>query len=323
MFALLFRFGVIPMTLFAGVFFPVESLPLVLRWLAYASPLWHGVELCRAATLGVAPRGRPGATSRYLLALVRRSGCGWPGRRFRQAASSGVSRWSPRCAAPAGRPSRAPAAGRASRGRAQRARALRHVGYWLVLVSGFFEPLLYLLSIGVGVGALVGDFPLADGRMVGYAAFVAPAMLAASAMNGALAETTFNFFCKMKYMKLYDAMLATPVRPIEIALGELIWAMVRGAVYSVAFLVVMVAMELTSRVAGAGRVPGDDAGGVRVRRARHGAVDVHARLAGLRLRDRRPSSRCSCSPGTFAPVQDYHWRCGAGRVSARSTTRST
>ncbi|MGI5214454.1 ABC transporter permease [Plantactinospora sp. CA-290183] len=53
--ALLFRFGVIPMTLFAGVFFPVESLPAVLRWLAYASPLWHAVDLCRAATLGVAP----------------------------------------------------------------------------------------------------------------------------------------------------------------------------------------------------------------------------------------------------------------------------
>jgi lipooligosaccharide transport system permease protein len=53
MFAVLFRFGIIPMTLFAGVFFPVDSLPLVARWLTYASPLWHGVELCRAATLGV------------------------------------------------------------------------------------------------------------------------------------------------------------------------------------------------------------------------------------------------------------------------------
>ena len=53
MFALLFRFVLIPMSLFAGVFFPVESLPTVVRWLAYASPLWHGVELCRAATLGV------------------------------------------------------------------------------------------------------------------------------------------------------------------------------------------------------------------------------------------------------------------------------
>jgi lipooligosaccharide transport system permease protein len=53
MFSLIFRFGVIPMTLFSGVFFPVSALPAVARWLAYASPLWHGVELCRAATLGV------------------------------------------------------------------------------------------------------------------------------------------------------------------------------------------------------------------------------------------------------------------------------
>ncbi|MFY1672557.1 ABC transporter permease [Plantactinospora sp. WMMB334] len=120
--------------------------------------------------------------------------------------------------------------------------------YWVVLISGFFEPLLYLLSIGVGVGALVGDLTLPGGTVVSYAAFVAPAMLAASAMSGALAETTFNFFGKMKYMKLYDGVLATPVQPFEIALGELSWAMFRGTLYSAAFLAVMVALDLTSAV---------------------------------------------------------------------------
>ncbi|SBT45793.1 lipooligosaccharide transport system permease protein [Micromonospora auratinigra] len=118
--------------------------------------------------------------------------------------------------------------------------------YWLVLLSGFLEPVFYLFSIGVGVGALVGDLPLPGGRLVPYAAFVAPAMLASSAMNGALAETTFNFFGKMKYMKLYDGVIATPVQPFEIALGELGWAMVRGGLYSAAFLAVMVAMDLTT-----------------------------------------------------------------------------
>ncbi|MEV8637115.1 ABC transporter permease [Streptosporangium sp. NPDC051023] len=117
--------------------------------------------------------------------------------------------------------------------------------YWLVLVSGFFEPVLYLLSIGVGVGALVGDLRLADGRVVEYAVFVAPAMLAVSAMSGALSETTFNFFFKMKYAKTFEAILATPVKPFEIALGELAWAMVRSSVYTGAFLVVMVALGLT------------------------------------------------------------------------------
>ena len=118
--------------------------------------------------------------------------------------------------------------------------------YWLVVMSGFFEPLLYLLSIGVGVGALVGDVRLDDGRMVSYASFVAPSMLAASAMSGALSESTFNFFGKMKFMKLYDAVLATPVRPMEIAFGELMWAMARGSLYSGAFLVIMAILGLTT-----------------------------------------------------------------------------
>ncbi|GAA5184680.1 ABC transporter permease [Rugosimonospora acidiphila] len=118
--------------------------------------------------------------------------------------------------------------------------------YWLVVISGFFEPLLYLLSIGVGVGGLVNGMALPDGRVVSYAVFVAPSMLASSAMAGALSETTFNFFGKMKYMKLYDGVLATPVRPMEVALGELAWAMVRGSLYSAAFLVIMVVMGLTS-----------------------------------------------------------------------------
>ncbi|GAA3097971.1 ABC transporter permease [Streptosporangium carneum] len=117
--------------------------------------------------------------------------------------------------------------------------------YWLVLVSGFFEPVLYLLSIGVGVGALVGDLRLPGGRVVEYAVFVAPAMLAVSAMSGALAETTFNLFFKMRYAKTFEAVLATPVRPLEIAVGELVWAMVRGSLYTAAFLVVMVALGLT------------------------------------------------------------------------------
>ncbi|GGT01030.1 transport permease protein [Planobispora rosea] len=118
--------------------------------------------------------------------------------------------------------------------------------YWLVLLSGFFEPVLYLLSIGVGVGALVGDLALPGGRVVEYAVFVAPAMLAVSAMSGALAETTFNFFFKMKYSKTFEAILATPVKPFEIAVGELAWALVRSAAYTGAFLVVMVALGLTS-----------------------------------------------------------------------------
>ncbi|HEY3010554.1 MAG TPA: ABC transporter permease [Micromonosporaceae bacterium] len=137
-------------------------------------------------------------------------------------------------------------AGRRSASVAERNVAALKSAYWIVLISGFFEPVLYLFSIGVGVGRLVGDMPLPDGRLVPYAEFVAPAMLASSAMSGALAETTFNFFGKMKYWKLYEGMLATPVRPFEIAFGELGWAMIRGSLYSAAFLSVMVTMDLTT-----------------------------------------------------------------------------
>ncbi|RSM68750.1 ABC transporter [Actinoplanes sp. ATCC 53533] len=137
-------------------------------------------------------------------------------------------------------------AGRRSASVVERNVASLQPSYWLVMASGFLEPVLYLFSIGIGVGSLVGDLTLPDGRVIDYAAFVAPAMLASSAMTGALAETTFNFFGKMKFMKLYDGMLATPVRPIEIAMGELAWAMIRGNIYAAAFLVVMVAMGLTT-----------------------------------------------------------------------------
>jgi lipooligosaccharide transport system permease protein len=116
--------------------------------------------------------------------------------------------------------------------------------YWLLIASGFFEPVLYLLSIGYGLGKWVNPIEF-GGHLVSYKAFVAPAMLASSAMAGALSETTFNFFGKMKFAKQYDAVLATPVRPMEIALGELWWAMARGAMYSAAFLVIMVGLDLT------------------------------------------------------------------------------
>jgi lipooligosaccharide transport system permease protein len=121
------------------------------------------------------------------------------------------------------------------------------VGYarmWPVLLTGVVEPFLYLLSIGLGVGALVGDVAYA-GRTVPYETFVASGMLATAAMNGAVFDTTFNFFIRLKYAKLYDAVLATPLEPRDVALGEVTWALLRGTFYSAAFLVTMAAFGLT------------------------------------------------------------------------------
>jgi lipooligosaccharide transport system permease protein len=127
--------------------------------------------------------------------------------------------------------------------------------YWWLVVSGFAEPILYLLAIGWGVGALVGDIELPDGRVVSYLTFLAPALLATAAMNGAIAESTMNFFAKMKFVKLYDSVLNTPVTPVEIAFGELGWAMIRGGMYTCAFLVVMVAMDLTTPMRAVAALP--------------------------------------------------------------------
>jgi len=112
---------------------------------------------------------------------------------------------------------------------------------WIFIVSGFFEPLFYLLSIGVGLSHLVGPIPV-DGRLVAYTAFVAPGLLASSAMNGAMIDSTFQVFMKLKIAKTYDAMLATPLAVGDIAVGELSWCVLRASLYSGAFLGIMSAL---------------------------------------------------------------------------------
>src|SRR5215475_13164031 len=103
------------------------------------------------------------------------------------------------------------------------ARAYRHT--WGMVLSGFFEPLFYLLSIGIGLGKLVGTVAGPGGQPVAFTSFVAPALLATSAMNGAVLDSTFNVFFRLKYAKFYDSALATPMRADEIALGEVGWAL--------------------------------------------------------------------------------------------------
>ena len=115
---------------------------------------------------------------------------------------------------------------------------------WMVVLSGFFEPLFYLLSIGFGLGALVGTVPGPGGQEIPYQLFVAPALLASSSMNGAITEATFNFFFKLRYQKTFDAILATPLNVADIALGEMGWGLIRGALYTIGFLIVMVVLNI-------------------------------------------------------------------------------
>jgi lipooligosaccharide transport system permease protein len=115
---------------------------------------------------------------------------------------------------------------------------------WLVLVSGFFEPLFYLLAVGFGIGSLIGSVPGPDGQPVPYQLFVAPALLASSAMNGAIFEVTFNVYGKLRWDKVYDAMLATPLGVGDIALGEIAWALFRGLLYAIGFVLVILLLGL-------------------------------------------------------------------------------
>ena len=117
---------------------------------------------------------------------------------------------------------------------------------WIIIFSGFFEPLLYLFGIGYGVGSLVGRVQDANGHPVSYAVFVAPALMATAAMNGAIYDSTFNLFYKLKYARTYDAILATPVGTADVALGEVTWALMRGSIYSTGFIAVMVALRMVA-----------------------------------------------------------------------------
>ncbi|HYT13161.1 MAG TPA: ABC transporter permease, partial [Candidatus Nitrosopolaris sp.] len=122
--------------------------------------------------------------------------------------------------------------------------AYRH--HWIVLLTGFVEPVLYLLGIGFGIGSLVRNVPIGHGQVISYAMFVAPALMASSAMNGAIYESTFNLFYKLRYVRSFDAIIATPVGIEDATVGEIIWAVGRGSLYSVGFLVLMLALGLVA-----------------------------------------------------------------------------
>ncbi|MDQ2941171.1 MAG: ABC transporter permease [Chloroflexota bacterium] len=115
---------------------------------------------------------------------------------------------------------------------------------WIIIFSGVFEPIFYLLGIGLGVGGIVKEVRLPGGELIAYAAYVAPALVATAAMNGAVFETIFNVFFKLNYAKTYEGVLATPMGITEIAIGEMLWALMRATLYAISMFVIMVAMGL-------------------------------------------------------------------------------
>ena len=117
---------------------------------------------------------------------------------------------------------------------------------WVILLSGFCEPFFYLLSIGVGLATLVGALRVGPHEVVGYTTFVAPGLLASSAMNGALFDATFNLFHKLKFSHTYESVLSTPLTVADVATGELGWSMLRAGLYSASFLCIMTGLGYTA-----------------------------------------------------------------------------
>jgi lipooligosaccharide transport system permease protein len=109
----------------------------------------------------------------------------------------------------------------------------------LNILPNFFEPLLYLVSIGIGVGAYVSEM-----AGMSYVAFLAPGLVAVAAMNGASFEVTYNAFVRMNFEKTYAAMLTTPIQPDDVLAGEILWAMTRSCIYGGCFWIVVAAVGL-------------------------------------------------------------------------------
>jgi lipooligosaccharide transport system permease protein len=113
----------------------------------------------------------------------------------------------------------------------------------LAIASGFLEPVFYLLALGFGVGTMVGSVEV-DGRSVPYAAFVGPALIVGAAMNDAINDTTLRLFQKLRYDKVYDSILNTPLRVVDVAVGEAVWVAARATAYALAFVVLQLALGL-------------------------------------------------------------------------------
>jgi len=125
---------------------------------------------------------------------------------------------------------------------------------WMIVVSGFVEPVLFLLSFGYGLKDLVGDITVA-GQPIGYVAFIAPALLATSAMNGAIYDSTMNVYFKLKHDRIYHGMLATSLGPMDVALGEIGWALLRGLSYAIGFMAIVAPLGLIPSAWGVLAIP--------------------------------------------------------------------
>lgn len=120
---------------------------------------------------------------------------------------------------------------------------LAYKHYWIAFITGFFEPIFYLVAVGFGVGQFI-DTVSYGGARIDYPTFLAPGLLATATLNGAVFDGFFSPFFKLNWMKTYDGIITTPVSIPDIAVGEIIWALIRGTIYGTGFLIVILVLGL-------------------------------------------------------------------------------
>jgi lipooligosaccharide transport system permease protein len=126
--------------------------------------------------------------------------------------------------------------------------ALRSYAYWLAqyrrtwrgsVSTTVISPVLYLAAMGVGLGSLVHRSSAIGG--VTYLQYIGPGLLAATAMQVAAAESTYAVLGSFKWVRVYHAMAATPLLPLDILIGHLLWIATRIAMASGVYLAIVAA----------------------------------------------------------------------------------
>ena len=275
--ALIQRFVIMPLFLFSGTFYPLTNLPGPLQIIGWVSPIWHANELGRLLAFGQ-PMS-PAMAALHLGYLLTLTGAAWWCVRYVYTRRLGLDEWRGRTPGERSRlkrearlEARDQAAGPPAPGtpvvkvrpgfagnyysgniRAVFSRGMSAIrnNRGIIFVSGFLEPVLFLTSFGLGISPMISGVQAADGGELSYVAFIAPALLAVSAMNGAVFDSTWNVFFKLKITKLYQSMMATSLGPLDVAVGEILLALFRGGIYALGFLTVLVVADLVTPLSAA------------------------------------------------------------------------
>lgn len=102
------------------------------------------------------------------------------------------------------------------------------------LALNFVEPALYLVALGLGLGAFVKEI-----NGVPYINFIAPGIIASSSMFAAVYECTYGTYVRMTFQKTFDAILATPVNLYDLVAGELMWGATKSVIYGTIIMIVI------------------------------------------------------------------------------------